>query len=874
MHKVLIVTLICLFACPQLLWSQSAVISEERITLKTYPFGDPDPIPILTENTKIYPYFRFDGYAHEAQDMSHPVVTLENDYIKVFVLPGEGGKVWGAIEKSTGEEFVYRNEVAKYRNISMRGPWTSGGIEFNFGIIGHSPATASAVDYIVEENQDGSVMCTVGNLDLSSRTQWRVKIILPADKAYFETQALWYNPTPLHQSYYNWMTAAAVAREDLVFYTPGNQYLRHSGEAKPWPIDDQGRNLAAYKENNFGPAKSYHVVGEYNDFFGGYYDDTKFGFGHWGLYEDIPGQKLWIWALSRSGGIWEDLLTDTDGQYIEWQAGRLFDQYSPGAHANPQTQAPFQPYSSDTWRELWFPVKEIGGLSDVSPEAVMHVTREGNNITVGINALAEVSGNLQVIQADQVIHEESLSLNPMEVFSKNYQLGSGDFEVKVPAMDLHFRSNPEALRLKRPFDIHETKKVSDAEQLYVSGYESLKFREFDKALNDFRKCLELDQSNQRAQVAMAELYFRQGQYQKALQYANAALGLDTFNPHANFMAGTIYRAQGDNVNALESLGWAARDMGYRSAAYAQMAEISIMDQNRRLAEIYANKSLDYNRFNINAHQVLAVTTRLAGDITGTDQSLDAILEIDPLNHFAHFEQYLRDPTEQNKQRLMTRIRSELPYQTFLELAMDYLNKGMVTEARALMEIAPVHPIIELWLAYLNKDNSELANSGIEKSLAGSPDFVFPYRRETIDVLQWANDLKDHWKFKYYLALNYWGKGRIEEASQLMKECGNQPDYAPFYLARAEILKNNSLDVINDLTRAHDLDDSQWRTWDALIQYHNQNKNYSQALEVAKPAYRKFPDNYNLGFKYAEALLNNERYDQVYQSFGSDSDLTV
>ena len=61
----------------------------------------------------------------------------------------------------------------------MRGPWTSGGIEFNFGIIGHHPSTATPVDYIIQKNDDGSVSCTVGNIDLPSRTQWRVKITLP-----------------------------------------------------------------------------------------------------------------------------------------------------------------------------------------------------------------------------------------------------------------------------------------------------------------------------------------------------------------------------------------------------------------------------------------------------------------------------------------------------------------------------------------------------------------------------------------------------------------------------------------------------------------------------------------------------------------------
>ena len=68
----------------------------------------------------------------------------------------------------------------------------------------------------------------------------------------------------------------------------------------------------------------------------------------------MPGQKLWLWALSRQGGIWEDLLTDTDGQYVEFQAGRLFVQYSPGADVNPITQAGFDPGSSSRWTETRF----------------------------------------------------------------------------------------------------------------------------------------------------------------------------------------------------------------------------------------------------------------------------------------------------------------------------------------------------------------------------------------------------------------------------------------------------------------------------------------------------------------------------------------
>ena len=115
-----------------LLYSSQNLLSQTSIReydqeLKTYGFNDPNPIPIFISNDKIYPYFSFDGYNLSSSDKKFKVIELENKHIKVLVTPELGGKVWGAIEKSTGEEFIYKNEVVKFRNISMRGPWTSGG---------------------------------------------------------------------------------------------------------------------------------------------------------------------------------------------------------------------------------------------------------------------------------------------------------------------------------------------------------------------------------------------------------------------------------------------------------------------------------------------------------------------------------------------------------------------------------------------------------------------------------------------------------------------------------------------------------------------------------------------------------------------------
>src|SRR5678810_85253 len=182
---------------------QKATIKEYNKTFTTYPFSDPDPVP---EVGKIYPYYRFDGFTDKPVQKEWKVVELENDYIKVMILPEVGGKIWSAIEKGTGKSFIYYNHTIKFRDVAMRGPWTSGGIEPNYGIIGHTPNCATPVDYITMKKEDGSVSCVVGVLDLLTRTTWRIDINLPPDKAYFTTNSLWYNASPIEQPYYTWMT--------------------------------------------------------------------------------------------------------------------------------------------------------------------------------------------------------------------------------------------------------------------------------------------------------------------------------------------------------------------------------------------------------------------------------------------------------------------------------------------------------------------------------------------------------------------------------------------------------------------------------------------------------------------------------------------
>ncbi|MEN8226743.1 MAG: DUF5107 domain-containing protein [Bacteroidota bacterium] len=840
---------------------QKATIVEEQVVFKTYPYSDPNPVPIITKNSKIYPYFKFEGYSHLGKEESWKVIRLENDYIIVWVMPEIGGKVWGAIEKSTGKDFIYKNDVVKFRNIAMRGPWTMGGIEFNFGIIGHTPSTASKVDYMLRENEDGSVSCIVGNLDLPSRTQWSVEVRLPADKAYFETNVLWHNPTALNQSYYNWMTGTAVASQDLEFFCPGNMYLEHSGESKPWPVDAQGRKISVYKENNFGPSKSYHVGGTLDNFFGGYYHDSKFGFGHWSLNEEMPGKKIWMWTQSRSGEIWADLASDTHGQHIEFQAGRMFSQHS-GNRPNPISQFGFSPYASDRWEEIWFPIKEIGGMTSSSHYGILNITEENNILTIGVNALQNMVDTLYLEVDHTIVKREPLSLKPMEVFTTNIPIKAGsDFEIYVGDKELYYTSMQDSLIIKRPFKTSEEVQLSHRQRLVNEGLDAMNYREYKKAITIFKGLLEKDGSDKEALLALSQLHYGRGEYDKSLHLSSLALMQTTYDGRANYLAGIAYRKKEDFVNAVESLGWAARSIEFRSAAYEQMAEIYIRLTSYDLAVKYAQKSLDFNRYNISALEAQIIATRLMGnetkDLTGE------LLKIDPLNHLARYEEYLSERTDMKKESFSKHITSEFPEETYLELALFYHALGLNNEAKELLSITPSCVKNSLWLAYLSRnDDADFSMDLLSKSLASSAEFVFPFRLESLEMQAWARSQTSSWKIDYFQAMAYAGVGRNDEALELLISLKEQPDFWVFYQTRAAFLGSTNLkQQKSDLMKAHQLAPDIWRTWDQLIRFYLANNEYAIAADQSGRAYRKFPENFVLGSLHAKALLKAGEYQQ-------------
>ncbi len=835
--------------------AQGARITEETRVIKTYPFSEPNPVPILTRDSRLYPYHSFEGYATEGVPREWKVIRLENEHIEVFVLPEVGGKVWGAVVKKSGHEFIYRNEVMKFRNIALRGPWTSGGIEFNFGVIGHTPSTATPVDYRLLNNPDGSVSVVVGAMDLPSRTHWRVEIRLPADRAYFETNVLWYNPTPLAQPYYNWMTAAAFARNDLEMSIPGNAFLEHPGAKRGWPVNPDGRYLPAYANNTFAGHKSYHVVGEFNDFFGGYYRDDDYGFGHWSRYEEMPGQKLWLWALSRQGGVWEELLTDADGQYVEYQAGRLLVQYSPGSDVNPITQAEFDPGAADRWSETWFPLEGIGGLTDASRDGAMHVERNGRRVVVRINSFGDVTDTLRVTYANREITAEPISFATLEAVERTIALpGDGYFQIELSTLGLKFTSDRETRALDRPFatDASARAMTPKVDRWVFEARELVKGRYYGEARKLFGAALTVEPWNKEALLGLADLEYRRARHRDGMTYVNAALQLDAYDAKTNFIAGNLHHALGDGVNATEAYGWAARAIAFRSISYVRLAEIKLAASELDEAARYAQLAMDYDRYNVPARQVLAIIARMRGDTNLADTIAEELMDVDPLQHFVMAETYLANPTANSAQTFTETLQGEFADQIILELAIDYLRRGATEDAKRLIQLGEntrPNPILRAWQGWIDNDPSAL-DTRTELS------FMFPYRVETVPILEWAVEQNDHWSWRYLLALNLWARDRENEAAVQLSSVGNDANFAPLYVARASLLARvRQQNPEDDLRRAAELSPDDRMMQIHLIRFLQDRGRWEEALTVSAANRSRFPNDFNLDLLHVRSLNN-------------------
>jgi len=846
-----------------------SVINEEQVIMPTYPFSDPNPVPLIGN---IYPYFRFDGFSDTSVSKTWKMVVMENDYIKLWITPEIGGKIWGAVEKSTGKEFIYYNHAVKFSDVAMRGPWTSGGIEINFGVMGHAPTCSTPVDYCIRKNEDGSSSCFVGAIDLPSRTRWSVEINLPKDRAYFTTRTIWDNPTSQEQSYYHWMNLGIKASGNLEYIFPGNYIIGHDGRHHPWPVDEKNRDLSFYDNNNFGSYKANHIFGELTNFYGAFWHKDNFGFGHYSPYDEKPGKKFWIWGLSGEGMIWEKLLTDKDGQYSELQSGRLFNQAEPKSSETPFKHRSFLPGVTDEFSEYWFPVKGTSGLKSATPDGSVNLRRNKNQCEIYFCPNKQIDGKLEVRgEKGKVIFSKSVHAAPMQTVKDSFEYNGNTKILDIFLNDkLLYCSNKEKSRIKRPVELFKNFNFETAYGHYMKGKEKERQRLYDASAEEYQKSLDIEPAFVPSLTGMAAIYYRKADYKHSLEYSLKSLSVDTYDGEGNMLYGTSSLALGDTASAIDGFSIAASSVSVRTAAYNALSSVFLCKKDYTKALYYADRSLMYNQIGSTALQIKLLCLRTLGEIKEEEKELKDMGKSDPLNHFINFERYLISPSSKSRNKATLTIVNELPYETYLEYALWYYRNGQKEDALKILKICPYsQPIVLLWQSYLSCMNGDKSSSDklFQKMLKQSPEKVFPYRRETLKALEWAGEKSNDWKLNYYEGLIDIHLGEKEKGLKLLNDCGNMPDFYPFYIVRSKLWEEGDPRAEKDIIRSLEIGGKAWRAELCATEFYKGKDDIIKAERLARKAHKDHPDNYYIGLYYAKILDQNKEYQECINLLG-------
>src|SRR5690242_13766410 len=390
---------------------------EAPLIIPTYELNPPNPYPALLDWQRrkwrpVYPYPFLDSLGSQKTNKTWRAVYLENEYLKVTVLPELGGHVYQIFDKTLNKDIVYSNPVMKYAMVALRGAWVSGGIEWNFPD-GHTLTTVAPIDYVTRTEADGSAAVAIGDTERVQGMQWQVIMRLRPGRRVLETEVTLNNRRNVPGRYWYWSTAGAPAAPDLRFNYPMREAYPHAF----WPVfkfpKEKGDDVGRFSEvPNF---LSLFARDSKRDYFGIYYEQSDWGVVHVADHRELPGKKTWTWGTDDNGDIWIDKLTDGGGQYVEFQGGRF------------ETQMEHQfiaPHRVEHFYEYWFGVQRMGGAwNEATRDAALRVKLQGNHAVVTASVNARFSEAEFTVTADvKTLHTERVELDPAKIFTRTIEL--------------------------------------------------------------------------------------------------------------------------------------------------------------------------------------------------------------------------------------------------------------------------------------------------------------------------------------------------------------------------------------------------------------------------------------------------------------------
>jgi len=249
---------------------QAVTISEVDEVIPTYAAGPPDPNPMFFfgkqsqgAEGRIYPYPLYDNLTNVKGNKTYHLVYIQNEYIKVGILPEIGGRIFSAVDKTNNYDFIYRQHVVKPALIGLIGAWISGGLEWNIPHH-HRASTFIPVQWSREDHSDGSKTVWVGELEVRHRMRWAVGYTLRPGSSVLECSLRIVNRTPVVNTMLCFANIAVHANENYqVIYPPSTQWS--TGHSKRsfslWPVTNNV-DVSWYKNNKSKVSGRYNVFSQ------------------------------------------------------------------------------------------------------------------------------------------------------------------------------------------------------------------------------------------------------------------------------------------------------------------------------------------------------------------------------------------------------------------------------------------------------------------------------------------------------------------------------------------------------------------------------------------------------------------------------------
>jgi tetratricopeptide (TPR) repeat protein len=748
------------------------VVREERVVLPTYVAGEPERSPMFFfgrasqgAEGRVYPYPLYDTLTRRREERAYRMVWLENEHVRLGILPEIGGRLFEGVDKSNGYDFIYRQHVIKPALIGLIGAWISGGVEWNIPHH-HRASTFIPVQDWIESGADGSRTVWVGELEVRHRMRWAVGYTLYPGRSVVEAKLRIVNRTPAVETMLCFANVAVHANENYqVIFPPRTQWVthHHKREFTTWPVAttryggydfSAGVDVSWYA--NHEAANSMFAWNDEDAFMAGY--DHGRGAGLLSVADPhiVPGKKLWTWGTGPRGRMWDKILTDADGPYIELMVGAYSD--------NQPDYSWLEPFEAKSFSIYWYPFRDIGGVKNATVDAAVNVEVTNRVARLGFCATAvHPVATVGLSGSGGVLFEQEVAMTPARGFTVEVELPAGveAHELRaslrvggremVSYTPMRFEPEPMPEPVRAPGSPSD---VPTVEELYLAG---LRIEQFHHPTLEpepyWEEALRRDPGDARVNTAMGIRRFKQARWGEAEDHLRRAVGRLTANHtapkegEALYYLGMVLKAQGRLGEAYRVLYRSTWSSAWSSAGYYGLAEMDSLRGDWEGALAHVNRALAANALHVRAWSLKGAMLRRLGRLGEVTGVLEAAGRVDPLDVRLRAERWLATRSGEDR-RLMVAEMLAHPA-TALETAAEYLNAGLWADGEGVLrewvKAAGERGVTPLGYYYLGffADRQGRKEEAVEWYRAGSGaglDTVFPFQQELVTVLGRAVEL--------------------------------------------------------------------------------------------------------------------------------------